>query len=63
MQSVGRLMEGRMEARGSARPGEYRLKMVKVLWCCPWVQVMVVPRNESRDVNVVVAVSPWVRRT
>ena len=28
-----------------------------------WVEVMVVPRKESRAVNVVVAVRPGVRRT
>jgi hypothetical protein len=52
----------RTSARGSGRPGEYRLYSVKVFVCCWYVEVMVVPRKESLAVKVVLVVSPEVRR-
>ena len=49
-----------IEARGSGRPGKYRLNRVNVIvffWC---VEVIVVPRKELPDVKVVVAVRPCI---
>jgi len=52
------LSKGRRAASGSGLPGEYRLKMVKLVVCCSCCSVMVVPRKESWAVKVVVALSP-----
>jgi hypothetical protein len=52
-----------IEARGSGRPGEYRLNRVNLImwvWC---VEVIVVPRKEVPNVKVVVAVRLCVRLT
>ena len=57
-QFAGMLSEGRRAASGSALPGEYMLKMVKLVVCCSCCSVMVVPRKESWAVKVVVALSP-----
>jgi len=46
-QFAGMLSEGRRAASGSGLPGEYRLKMVKLVVCCSCCSVMVVPRKES----------------
>jgi len=39
------LSEGRRAASGSGLPGEYRLKMVKLVVCCSCCSVIVVPRK------------------
>jgi len=57
-QFAGMLSERRRAASGSDLPGEYRLKMVKLVVCCSCCSVMVVPRKESWAVKVVVAQSP-----
>jgi len=57
-QFPGMLSEGRRAASGSGLPGEYRLKMVKLVVCCSCCSVMVVSRKESWAVKVVVALSP-----
>jgi len=44
---AGMLIEGSRAANGSCLPGEYRLKMVKLVVCCSCCSVMVVPRKES----------------
>jgi len=38
---------GRRAASGSGLPGEYRLKMVKLVVCCSCCSVMVVPRCDG----------------
>jgi len=62
-QFAGMLSDGRRAASGSGLPGEYRLKMVKLVVCCSCCSVMVVPRKESWAVKVVVALSPGSWRT
>jgi len=52
-----------IEARGSGRPGEYRLNRVNVVVFVWYVEVIVVPRKELPDVKVVVVVRPCVRLT
>jgi hypothetical protein len=52
-----------IEARGSGRPGEYRLNSVKVVVFVWYIEVIVVPKKELPDVKVVVAVRPCVRLT
>jgi hypothetical protein len=52
-----------IEARGSGRPGEYRLNKVKVVVFVWYVEVIVVPRKEVPEVKVVVAVRPCKRLT
>ena len=57
-QFAGILSEGRRAASSSGLPDEYRLKMVKLVVCCSYCSVMVVPRQESWAVKVVVVLSP-----
>jgi hypothetical protein len=52
-----------IEARGSGRPGEYRLNKVKVVLFVWNVEVTVVPRKEGPKAKVVVAVRPGTRLT
>jgi len=62
-QFAGMFSEGRRAASCSGLPGEYRLKMVKLVVCCSCCSVMVVPRKESWAAKVVVVLSPGSWRT
>jgi hypothetical protein len=63
MQFFGSWISFRIEARGSGRPGEYRLNKVNVVVVIWYVEVIVVPRNGAFKVKVVVAVRPCIHLT